>query len=277
MRRRVLLPAVLTLLLFGCGRQLPDPAEQISTAETTVSLTETTVTEKETTTASETTEPAPLTAEDIAALPAGMVLDAEDLKDLQPDALFTQEPLPDAVFRRIDGVSYTENPYITPDELRYLRLVHITPDGEVKTGEMIANQCIADDLLEIFRALYDAGYPIEKVQLVEAYGGDDDASMADNNSSCFNYRIVPDKGTLSYHARGLAVDINPLYNPYITDQGQIMPESAAPYADRSGVFPMKITKDDLCCRLFREHGFYWGGFWRNSPDYQHFEMRIPLG
>lgn len=274
MKRRTVLPAVLALLLCGC-RQLTPPAEQTSPADTAVTEAETTLTEPETTAQTESTPAPPPTAADIAAMPAGTVLDEAILRDLPADALFTAEPLPDAVFARISGVSYIENPDITPDELRYLRLLHITPAGETKTGEMIANYSIADDLVEIFRALYDARYPIEQIQLIEAYGGDDDASMADNNSSCFNYRTVPDKGTLSRHALGLAIDVNPLYNPYITDTGVIMPESAAPYADRGGDFPMKITKDDLCCQLFREHGFHWGGFWSNSPDYQHFEMRIP--
>ena len=269
------------MLLCGC-RALTGGAPQPAVPETAVRETAAPVTgtAKQTdaapaeSTLTEPAEKAPPTAAEIAALPAGTVLDKSLLTPEITDALFTAEPLSDAVFRRMDGVTYTENPHISRDELCDLRVLHCTPDGDTKIGELIVNHLIADDLLEIFRALYDAAYPIEKILPADEYGGDDDASMADNNSSCFNYRTVPYKETLSYHARGLAVDINPLYNPYI-DSGKIMPENAAPYTDRTADFPMKITKDDLCCRLFREHGFFWGGFWHNTPDYQHFEMRIP--
>ena len=267
MRRCAALAAALMLMLSAC-RKLPDGSSQ---AEMTVSLTESA---PETVTQTETTAALPPTAPEIAALPAGTVLDAASLPPETVDAVFFAEPVSDALFQRINGVSYTENPYITREDLRCLHLLHRTPDGETKTGEMIANQRIADDLIEIFRALYDAAYPIGQIRLVEEYGGDDNLSMADNNSSCFNYRTVPGKTTLSRHALGLAVDINPLYNPYI-DGDSIMPENAAPYTDRGADFPMKLTEDDLCCRLFREHGFFWGGFWRNLPDYQHFEMRDP--
>ena len=287
MRRQLcagLLLLPLVPLLCGC-RQHTDSIAHPEAHESQISRTVTsaapqTVTQTVTQTECTTTEPQPLTAEALAAMPAGTVLDAAALSAQMTDALFTAEPISDELFARINGVSYTENPYITPDDLRYLRVLHCTPDGRTQIGELIVNRQIADALLEIFRALYDAAYPIEQIRLVDEYGGDDNASMADNNSSCFNYRTVPNKETLSYHARGLAIDINPLYNPYLAydpaaGAAEIMPENAAPYADRTQDFPMKITEDDLCCRLFLEHGFHWGGYWRISPDYQHFEMRIP--
>ena len=107
--------------------------------------------------------------------------------------------------------------------------------------------------------------------------GDDSASMAANNTSAFNYRTIAGSTVLSQHARGLAVDVNPLCNPYITRSSdgteRISPAGAAPYADRTADFPMKITQDDLCCRLFLAHGFTWGGSWSNPKDYQHFEIQ----
>lgn len=142
---------------------------------------------------------------------------------------------------------------------------------------MICHKDIADDLLDIFRKLFDVGYRIERIVLVDDYGADDDASMAANNSSCFNTRFIAGTRKLSKHGLGMAVDINPLYNPYVkTLDGKlrVWPESARAYAfdrDVRNDIPFKICHDDLCFKLFVEHGFVWGGDWINVKDYQHFE------
>ena len=139
---------------------------------------------------------------------------------------------------------------------------------------MICNVRIAADLLEIFAGLYLAGYPIEKIRLIDEYDADDELSMRDNNSSCFNFRVVSFTNRISRHGYGLAVDINPLYNPYIkTVAGKkvIAPDNSSEYEDRDKHFPYKITADDICCRLFRERNFLWGGdCWDDEKDYQHF-------
>ena len=99
--------------------------------------------------------------------------------------------------------------------------------------------------------------------------------MADNNSSSFNFRFVSYTTTVSKHGLGLAVDINTLYNPYVkTVNGRlsIEPANAGPYVDRTKDFPYKIDENDLCYQLFTEKGFFWGGHWNNSKDYQHFEI-----
>lgn len=149
-------------------------------------------------------------------------------------------------------------------------------DGQPHVGEMVVNEQIADAVLEIFRALYDNGYPIEKMRLIDEYGGDDDASCLDNNTSCFNYRVVEGSTHLSRHAFGMAIDINPFYNPYVTWENGVehsSPPGSEPYADRSWEFPYKIGGEgDLCLELFEEYGFTWGGNWRTLKDYQHFQM-----
>jgi hypothetical protein len=100
--------------------------------------------------------------------------------------------------------------------------------------------------------------------------------MRDNNTSCFCFRTVSGRQHLSYHARGLAVDINPLYNPYVRtgkDGKQIVePATGKPYCDRKKDFQYKIDKNDLCYKLFLQNGFTWGGSWRTMKDYQHFEF-----
>ena len=184
---------------------------------------------------------------------------------------FTEQAIPPEVEARMRGNSYPENATVPLDELRYLRLAYYDFEGRQQMGEMVCNKAIAQDLLEIFRALYEAQYPICSIRLVDDFGGSDDASMEADNTSCFNFRTVPGQRNLSRHALGMAVDVNPLENPYITRRGQVMPAGAEKYVDRTQSFPHKIDRDDLCYRLFQEHGFSWGGAWQNSKDYQHFQ------
>ena len=161
------------------------------------------------------------------------------------------------------------------EELRYVHILHKDLDGNTKEGELVVNQKIAEDVLEIFRELYEADYPIEKVRLVDAYDADDEASMRDNNTSAFNFRFISHTTKVSKHGEGLAVDINTLYNPYVKEvdgQTVVEPETALPYVDRTLDFPYKIDRGDLCYKLFTEHGFVWGGDWETRKDYQHFEM-----
>lgn len=206
---------------------------------------------------------------------------------------FYYEPLSDNLRRYITGISYpgtrelsegseaSENsgdPVVTYDDLAYVHILHFNFDGEPAEGELICNRAIAQDIVEIFYELYRNEYRIEKVLLIDEYDGDDTASMEDNNTSCFNYRVVDGSSSLSKHAYGLAVDINPYYNPYVTytqkgDQN-VSPASAADYADRSLSFPYKIDENDLCYKLFTEHGFIWGGNWNSVKDYQHFQKTL---
>ena len=187
-----------------------------------------------------------------------------------PEPVFTATPIPPEVERRMRGVSYPEDAEIQLAELRYLRLSYVDFDGQDQVGEMVCNRAVAEDLLAIFRGLYEARYPIRSIRLIDDFDGDDEASMAADNTSCFNYRRKTGMRELSKHALGLAVDINPLENPYVRS-GRVKPAGAAPYADRSQAFPHKIDKNDLCYKLFRERGFTWGGAWRSVQDYQHFE------
>ena len=122
---------------------------------------------------------------------------------------------------------------------------YINFNGVEEIGELICNKSIADDLLEIFYELYLSSYPIEKIRLIDSYQADDDLSCADNNTSCFNYRVVEGSKKLSKHALGLAIDINPVYNPYVTypnGQIRISPEGSEIYADRTLDFPYKISE-----------------------------------
>lgn len=217
-----------------------------------------------------------------------------------PLSHFYYEPLSDAIITRITGISYPVSEshakelsfsainiadseadiLISYEDLRYLSVLYYDFNGEVQCGELVCNQGIAQDLLEIFYELYLNEYQIEKIRLIDEYGGDDTASMTDNNTSCFNYRVVDGTDHLSKHALGCAIDINPFYNPYVvfhkdgSDETYISPEGSEIYADRSRDFSYKIDENDLCYKLFKEHGFTWGGDWNSCKDYQHFQKII---
>lgn len=160
---------------------------------------------------------------------------------------FTISPIPDDIFAKMQGKSYKDNCTVPREDLRYLKALHVGFDGKTHTGELVVSRLIADD----------------------------EKSMSDNNSSAFNFRYISYSTKLSKHALGLAVDINTLYNPYVKNvdgRRNVEPANAEKYTDRSIEFPHKIDHDDLCYKVFAEHGFEWGGDWEHAKDYQHFEM-----
>lgn len=188
---------------------------------------------------------------------------------------FYMTEITDEIFSRIEGKSFKAECTLPREDLRYLHILHKDLDGAVCEGEMIVNKHIANDVLGIFKELYENGYPIEKVRLIDEYGADDELSMEDNNSSCFNFRFISHTKKISKHGLGLAVDINPLFNPYtkIVDGKRVIePINGEKYLDRDVDFDYKIERSDICCRLFLAHGFEWGGDWKSVKDYQHFEI-----
>lgn len=179
---------------------------------------------------------------------------------------------------RITGMSYPAddaNSAVKYDDLRYLKLLHFDFDGVVHEGELIVNKSLADEVLSIFYQLYQSQYPLSSVRLVDDFGepGDDNVSMAANNTSAFNYRYVTGTKKLSLHSFGAAIDINPMLNPYLVGD-RIAPENGAKYADRTQDFAGKIDHDDLCFKLFTAHGWTWGGDWHVDKDYQHFSKKL---
>lgn len=195
---------------------------------------------------------------------------------LYQDGFFYQ-PITDDVKERIYGLSYKTDCTIPYEDLRYVSVLYYNFENQIQTGEIICNKAIAKDLVEIFYELYCNQYQIDKIRLVDEYNADDDLSCADNNTSCFNFRTVDGSNTLSKHAQGVAIDINPFQNPYVTypnGKERISPAGSEPYADRSSGLSHMITEDDLCYKLFIEHGFTWGGHWKTLKDYQHFQKAL---
>lgn len=207
-------------------------------------------------------------------LPAASVVDVKGFKTKHLKQLFYISTISDDLFSRIYKKSYKEDCTVSRDTLRYIRILYLGFDNKTHVGELIVNKSIAKDVTTIFYKLYKHNYQLEKVVLVDEYDADDNRSMADNNTSCFNYRVVEGTTHLSKHSLGLAIDINPRYNPYIhTLNGETVcsPSNGSDFADRSKDFAHKIDTSDYAYQLFTEYGFSWGGVWNSSKDYQHFQ------
>ncbi len=206
---------------------------------------------------------------------AGTKVTLTEIEKYGIEKCFVATKIDDTIRHRIQGKSYKNDCTIPLTDLRYLKVLHYTRDGEILLGEMICHKDISADLIDIFRRLYTARYPIARMVLIDEYGADDERSMTANNTTCFNYRTVANSRTLSNHSKGRAVDINPLHNPHVKRlrNGTIRtsPVAGKPYADRTRTFDYKIDTQDLCYKEFIKHGFRWGGHWKHSKDYQHFE------
>ena len=191
-------------------------------------------------------------------------------------SFFKDIEIPDTIFARMKGKSFKDDCTVPRSDLRYLLCLHRDINGKAIVGEMVVNKTISATVLHILHELYKASYPIERMRLVDYWNADDEMLMRDNNSSSFNFRFISHTTKVSKHGKGVAIDINTLYNPYhktLADGTEVIePATGAPYLDRSKSFPYKIEKGDLCYRLFTENGFEWGGEWTTRKDYQHFEF-----
>lgn len=165
--------------------------------------------------------------------------------------------------------------------LRLLRFSYLDFDGKVHDdGEIMVLDAVAEPVRDIFATLFKRKFPIARAQLLDHYLGDDEKSMADNNTSGFNHRPVAGGGAVSLHAYGVAIDLNPVQNPYIRfdDQGQAVfhPASSSRYANRLAARPSKPYRPGMAeevVEIFASHGFLgWGGDWDTPIDYQHFQV-----
>ena len=174
--------------------------------------------------------------------------------------------VPDEVLARS---SWVEGCPVGVDELRYVTLSHHGFDGEVHTGEILVNVAEAEGVVEVFRKLFEAGFPIEQMQVTRLEEIDDHPTGDFNQTGSFACRPAVGSSNWSLHAYGLAVDINPFHNPY-TRNDLVIPELASAYVDRENVRPGMIYDDDVVVAAFAEIGWSWGGDWTNLKDWMHF-------
>jgi poly-gamma-glutamate synthesis protein (capsule biosynthesis protein) len=153
-------------------------------------------------------------------------------------------------------------------DLRYLRIAHWGFDGLVHAGELVVAADVVGDIEAVFGQLFAAGFPIRRMRLVDDYGGDDFASIEDDNTSAFNCRAATGSSNWSQHAYGRAIDVNPLENPYVSGGATDHPASQ-PYLDRSPR-PGVATEGGVLVAAFDARGWDWGGRWTAPVDYQHF-------
>ncbi|MBQ6779954.1 MAG: M15 family metallopeptidase [Treponema sp.] len=209
---------------------------------------------------------------------AGTPVTAEEIAAYGEAKCFAAEEISNKIFARMQKKSFREDCTVPRTDLRYIRTLHYDTDGTIYLGEMVCNKAIATDLIEIFRELYKNKYPIQRMVLIDDYNASEEEAMRDNNSFCFCFGTVANTKVPSAHAKGLSVDINPLYNPYFNDMGDglrlVEPPTGEPYLDRKKNFPYKIVKNDLCYKLFIAHGFEWAGERTKRTDYKHFEKKL---
>ena len=150
-----------------------------------------------------------------------------------------------------------------------VKISFINIEGETEMGELIVNKEIAEEVVDIFRDIYECRFPIVKMDPIDLYDCNDDKSMEDNNTSCFNYRTISGSRKLSDHSFGKAIDINPLFNPFVKRR-KVLPANGEKYKDREINQAGIIQKNDCVVNAFKIRGWQWGGDWKYEKDYQHF-------
>ena len=187
------------------------------------------------------------------------------------DGIFTQSALEPKIIAKIKNKSWKTPAPISLNDLACLTITYFGFDAKPHSGEIIVNKRVAAEVLDIFKELYRAKFPIAKMKLIDEYNADDERSMADNNTCALCVRPLTGKNRgFSRHSYGLAIDINPLQNPYV--KGKVVsPAAGKDYLDRTKTRKGMIVKNNICYNAFIKRGWAWGGEWKSLKDYQHFE------
>ena len=169
------------------------------------------------------------------------------------------------------GKSWRAGCPVGPSSLRAVAVRFWGFDHRAHTGTLVVNARVVPAVVSALRAMYAARFPIRQMVPIAAYGGDDNKSMAADNTSAFNCRAAVANGPKrwSMHAYGEAIDFNAVENPYTLD-GRVYPPNGKPYTNRSDVRPGMVVRGSAPVRAFSAVGWGWGGYWSSSPDYQHF-------
>jgi hypothetical protein len=208
----------------------------------------------------------------LALLPAGGSLAAGSGGSSGPAFSGSISKIPPHVKEDMKGKSWHPGCPVPIRQLRLLTLTHWGYDGDVHTGRLVVRLGQSKEVLWVLRRLFNKGFPIKRMQRVDAFGGSDAASMKANNTSAFNCRYVAGTTTWSRHAFGTAIDINPVQNPYVSASGNVVPKRGEPFADRSKKHPGMIRGGGRVVKAFAQIGWEWGGFWSSSKDYMHFSL-----
>ena len=186
--------------------------------------------------------------------------------------------IPMAIQREMTGKTWEPGCPVALEDLRLLRFNYLGFTGDVKRGRMVVHADIASDVLGVFEQLFDAQFPFKNVDLSSRWRPNGPTDTRRSKTAAFNCRpaLNPDltpTGSWSEHAYGLAIDINPLQNPYVAADGTVERPAAEPYLDRSQNLPGMIHAGDVVVRSFAAMGWEWGGLWSGKKDYMHFSLR----
>lgn len=170
-----------------------------------------------------------------------------------------------------DAIAGTDAPADVVGNLCLLEVCYFSFDGKLHQGQLVVHKKLRRDLLDIFTLIRNTGFKVARVIPMVKYGWSDDLSMADNNTSAFNYRFVAGTQRLSLHAAGQAVDINPFRNPVFYKDGVSAPPGASYDLTADGT----LYGESPIVQAFQSKGWRWGGNFESVRDYHHFE-RVPL-
>jgi hypothetical protein len=162
------------------------------------------------------------------------------------------------------------------EDLRVVRVSYWNFRGDVRTGPLVLHERVAKDVLWVFRQLFEARFRIQKIQLAakdrpltpKDYWNTSRRSV----TASFNCRPATGSTSLSQHSYGWAIDINPLQNPYVRNDGTTLRHIAQPFRDRSLHLKGMIHEGDIVVRSFAAIGWEWGGHWHTLKDYMHFSL-----
>ncbi len=202
--------------------------------------------------------------------------------------VFANEPffgkistIPDNIKQQMVSKTWEAGCPVPLDQLAYLQLSYWGFDNKQHLGELIVHKQVANETVDIFKRLYNAHFPIEKMILPENIVGNKKFNSpvdmmnyieAEDDTSAFFCRIdTQSPKKLSPHSFGIAVDINPFFNPAIIAQGKAEPANASKYLDRNAQHIGMINEGDFVFTTFLNHGWIWGGFFSNGVDYMHFQ------
>jgi hypothetical protein len=185
-----------------------------------------------------------------------------------------KESIPDQVWQRMQGSSWHPNLNCPARKnLALLTVPYLDFSGQPRLGQLVVARSAADLVADVFTEIFKSKkFRIERMELIDVFGGNDDASMQANNTSAFNCRLKTGGTSLSAHSFGTAIDINPVQNPFVTEKqtlppaGQAFDEPSERAAGGMGV----ITSGDVVTKAFKKRGWKWGGDWKKPKDYQHF-------
>lgn len=192
------------------------------------------------------------------------------------DAFFHVAPVSDDLLVKIKRTTWHPGCPVSPDDLRQVTVAFWSFHNVPSVGTLVVNKAVAAEIAGIFQKMFQHGFLIDKIRPVEEYGGSDDASMLDDNTSAFNCREnTSSPGTFSIHSWGTAIDINPMINPYVKGD-TVLPAGASKYLDRNLAFPGSILDHGFEVEIFAKKGWTWGGHFVQLKDYQHFEKAITV-